>query len=267
VEPLDNWVWRALTGPHRDFSEGRSPALRYQPDVTPFAGLPDELTPDAWSALAELLGRGGSAVLIRGEVGPLPAGWTEHVRLTGVQMIGPAPPPEPGSAESTPSPSSSAPATRQIIRAATSPSPSVERAVERSVEREIEPSGERLTAADVPDMLELIAAAQPGPFAPRTIELGTYLGVRHDGRLIAMAGERMRIDGYTEVSAVCTHLDHRRQGLSGLLIDQLVVEIHRRGDTPFLHVTASNAAAISRYRSLGFEERRRFEGVALSPPA
>jgi ribosomal protein S18 acetylase RimI-like enzyme len=114
----------------------------------------------------------------------------------------------------------------------------------------------RLSADDVPEMLALTAATQPGPFGPRTFELGEYLGVRQDGRLAAMAGERMRLGGYTEISAVCVDPAFRGQGHAGGLMKVLIASIRARGETPFLHVIASNQSALSLYRTLGFAKRR-----------
>jgi ribosomal protein S18 acetylase RimI-like enzyme len=114
----------------------------------------------------------------------------------------------------------------------------------------------RLDARDVPDMLALVEATHPGPFGPRTIELGEYIGVRRHGMLLAMAGERMRLDGFTEISAVCVHPSCRGQGLAAELVSTLVRSIASRGETPFLHVFNSNRAAIELYLKLGFVLRR-----------
>lgn len=114
----------------------------------------------------------------------------------------------------------------------------------------------RLGAGDVPQMLALIAATQPGPFGQRTIELGNYFCVRKQGRLAAMAGERMSADGYTEISAVCVDPAFRGQGHAGGLMKLLIASIRERGETPFLHVLASNQGAIALYRNLGFVVRR-----------
>jgi ribosomal protein S18 acetylase RimI-like enzyme len=116
----------------------------------------------------------------------------------------------------------------------------------------------RLSADDASDMLALAKKTNPGPFALRTIETGHYIGVREDGRLIAMAGERMCMDGYVEISAVCVDDAHRGKGLAGRLMNILRYEISRRGDTPFLHVRDDNASAIALYRRLGFESRKTF---------
>ena len=121
----------------------------------------------------------------------------------------------------------------------------------------------RLAAADVPDMISLTNATQPGPFGPRTIELGDYLGAFRQGRLAAMAGERMKLDGYTEISAVCVDAAFRGQGYAASLMKLLIAAIRARAETPFLHVLKSNHAAIALYRALGFVERREMHLTVL----
>ena len=131
---------------------------------------------------------------------------------------------------------------------------------------------ETLGAADAPAMLELTALTKPGPFFPRTHELGQYIGVRHGGRLVAMAGERMRFDRFTEISAVCVRPEHRGKGYAQMLIMALVKAIADRGEVAFLHVFDSNRNAIALYQRLGFVARaalqvtvlRRSDGVSLA---
>ncbi len=113
-----------------------------------------------------------------------------------------------------------------------------------------------LGPADVRDMLSLTRRAQPGPFLPRTIEMGAYLGIRRDGELVAMAGERLRPPGWTEISAVCTDPAWRGQGLASRLTRAVAAGIAARGDTPFLHAIATNTTAIRLYKELGFTHRR-----------
>lgn len=115
---------------------------------------------------------------------------------------------------------------------------------------------DRLSARDVPEMLELVAATEPGPFLPRTVRLGAYWGARRNGRLIAMAGERMRLSGYTEISAVCVDPAHRRTGLARRLVRRVAGDILNRGEVPFLHTYADNHAAIRLYEDMGFRLRR-----------
>jgi ribosomal protein S18 acetylase RimI-like enzyme len=119
-----------------------------------------------------------------------------------------------------------------------------------------DPEAIELRAADVPEILDLIARTQPGPFRQRTIELGTYLGIRREGALVAMAGERLHPQGWTEISAVCTDPAHRGQGLATRLVRAVAHGIRSRGETPFLHTAASNATAIRLYQSIGFELRK-----------
>jgi ribosomal protein S18 acetylase RimI-like enzyme len=130
-----------------------------------------------------------------------------------------------------------------------------------------EPDGEAVTLgpADVPDMLSLTRRTKPGPFLAKSIELGAYLGIRRDGQLVAMAGERMRVPGWTEISAVCTDPAWRGQGLASRLTRAIAVGITARGDTPFLHAIASNATAIRLYGELGFSYRRDIQFPLLRP--
>jgi ribosomal protein S18 acetylase RimI-like enzyme len=109
-----------------------------------------------------------------------------------------------------------------------------------------------LGSADVPEMLELVAQTEPGPFLTRTIELGDYVGIRREGKLVAMAGERFHLDGWTEISAVCTMPDHRGQGLASQLMSALIAGIRRRSERAFLHVMSTNTGAIRLYEELGF---------------
>jgi ribosomal protein S18 acetylase RimI-like enzyme len=129
--------------------------------------------------------------------------------------------------------------------------------VDESLRAEPDPEAVPLTADDVPEVLDLIARTRPGPFRPRTIELGTYLGIRRDGALIAMAGERLHPPGWTEISAVCTDPAHRGRGLATRLVRAVAAGIRARGETPFLHTAAGNTAAIRLYESIGFRLRTR----------
>jgi ribosomal protein S18 acetylase RimI-like enzyme len=218
VEPLDNPIWHALTGPQSTFCEGTGLALRYEPDVAVFAALPDDAGPDAWEALRGLVGPGGAAIIARPEL-EAPAGWDAKFRLGGYQMI--APPTFGDRAEPDRFP--------------------------------------RLGLDDVPEMLALVERTKPGPFAKRTIELGPYLGLRNDvGDLVAMAGTRMRLGGYAELSAVCTDAELRGQGIATAIMETVASELRARGEQPMLHVAADNTTAIRLYQNLGFAQRSRF---------
>jgi ribosomal protein S18 acetylase RimI-like enzyme len=227
MELLDNPVWHALTGPQAGFSEGSSLALRYQPDVAVFAALPDDVGPDAWHALAQLVGPKGTAVLFRPAAVTVPAGWDVTMRMNSLQMV----------------------------------------ATERIGEPDPEFIG--LGAPDVVDMLALVERTRPGPFARRTVELGTYLGLREepDHRLVAMTGERIHPVGYAELSAVCTDPDARKRGLATRLVRAVAAGIEARNETPILHVLAENHAAIRVYEALGFTTRAAFETILVQAPS
>ncbi|MFD0886305.1 GNAT family N-acetyltransferase [Streptosporangium algeriense] len=124
----------------------------------------------------------------------------------------------------------------------------------------------RLEKKDVPEMLDLVERTKPGPFLTRTIELGTYLGVRRNGALVAMAGERLHPPGWTEISAVCTDEAFRGQGLATRLVLAVAHGIRSRGERPFLHAAADNTNAIRLYESLGFRLRRRTTFLAVRVP-
>jgi ribosomal protein S18 acetylase RimI-like enzyme len=120
-----------------------------------------------------------------------------------------------------------------------------------------------LGAADVPAMMTLTELTKPGPFNARTHELGTFLGVRTDGELVAMVGERMKTANYTEISAVCVHPDYRGRGYAQFLLGAISRQIVARGEIPFLHVFSHNSSAIALYRRQGMEIRRRLHVTVL----
>lgn len=120
-----------------------------------------------------------------------------------------------------------------------------------------------LTTEDVPEMLDLVNLAKPGPFSSRSIELGQFLGVRQDGHLVAMAGERLHLTGFCEVSAVCTHPDYRGRGYAGALTTMVAEHILEKQETPFLHVAPGNDAALSLYPKLGFRLRTEIQVSVL----
>lgn len=119
---------------------------------------------------------------------------------------------------------------------------------------------------NVPAMLELTGLTHPGPFLARSIEMGRYLGIFDGSRLVAMAGERMSVPGFTEVSAVCTHPDYQGRGYAKELASAIAGGIVARGLTPFLHVRATNAVAIRAYEKLGFVTRHEMVFSAMKRP-
>ena len=175
MHPLDNPVWSALTGPQRALAEGSGTVVRFPPGISLFGAFADEPGPADWEAMAGLIGPGG-VVITAGPTGAPPDGWATEFSGDGVQMTGEDVVADGGTARDR-------------------------------------PRAGALGADDVEDMLALVALSQPGPFTRRTWELGGYVGVREQGRLVAMAGERMHPESWGEISAVATHPDHRRRGL------------------------------------------------------
>ncbi|NYI47033.1 ribosomal protein S18 acetylase RimI-like enzyme [Nocardioides aromaticivorans] len=227
MDVLDAPVAAALAGPHAHLARRVGRAASYDRAVATFSAVPPDPGQQDWDDLAALLGPGRFADLFSLPVTP-PASWEPAFRLDGLQMVG---------------------------------SSSLASAVH-------DPAVEELTADDVPAMLALVEQARPGPFWERTFEMGRYAGVRDDsGRLVAMAGERLRVPGLTEVSAVCTAPEARGRGLAELLVRDVAARIIERGDQPFLHVAASNAGAIRLYERLGFVVRREvvFHGYRTPP--
>lgn len=208
-DPLVNPVPAALTGPLRGFGDRRGRAVRFDPDVSPFAGLPAEPDEQDWADLAALAGPGETLVLTGPGAVP-PGGWESVRPVECVQMDG------------------------------------------TGVEAVPDPDAVELQVCDRAEMRELVERTQPGPWAPRTAELGSYLGIRRDGALVAMAGERLRIPGRTEISAVCTDPSARGQGLAERLVRAVAAGIVARGDRPILHGAASNEPALRLYRRMGF---------------
>ena len=124
---------------------------------------------------------------------------------------------------------------------------------------EVEP----LTPVDVPAIMELVKLTNPGPFSHRTIEMGTYIGIKKHGQLIAMGGERMKPQGYTEISAICTHPEHRGKGYATTITGILTNHILEQGETPILHVFTQNTPATKLYQKLGYKTRTKIPVTAI----
>ncbi len=122
-----------------------------------------------------------------------------------------------------------------------------------------------LTDADAPEMQALASMTRPGPFHLLTHRLGRFIGIRREGRLVAMAGERMRLPGYAEVSGVCTHPDHRGEGHAKRLMHLVAQAMLARGERPFLHAYADHEATIALYERLGFTVRAQLHLTVLGP--
>jgi ribosomal protein S18 acetylase RimI-like enzyme len=133
----------------------------------------------------------------------------------------------------------------------------VQMALPRAVEiaapgREVTP----LTGTHAHEMVALTDLAFPGFFRPGTYRMGSYFGVRVNGELVAMGGERLLLPGHPEMSGICTHPDHRGKGLATDLIRHLAHHHRRAGLISWLHVGAANRGAIGLYTGLGFEQVR-----------
>lgn len=217
---LENVIWEALTTRQACFAESCNSARRFLREVTALCAFerPDD---HGYASLADLTGPGGTAAIFLDRPYEQHDGWEYVIGAPLLQMVC-----ENGVAKSD----------RQ-----TSPAVIVE-----------------LGASDSPQMLELTALTKPGPFGPRTHELGYYVGIRDNGQLVAMAGERLKVPGYTEVSAVCTHPDHLGKGYAAALMMEVMRGIRERGEIPFLHVRSDNSRAIAIYERLGF--RTAWEG-------
>ena len=236
---LDDPVGASLRGHHRHLARRFGGALSYTPEAATFSAVaPDgangtDRTDTAggkrWADLAELLGPGAFADMFSCPALP-PPDWEPVFTLEGRQMLWAAD----GCTGDAPGP--------EVVE---------------------------LGAASVPEMLDLAARTRPGPFWPRTHELGVYLGVREGGALVAMAGERLRPPGWTEISAVCTAPEARGRGHAARLVRALAARVLARGDRPFLHVAEANTGAVALYERLGFTTRRSvvFRGFRTPPAA
>lgn len=224
---LDNLPWFALTSRHRHLAEGSGSARRYQPEVAGFVGI-ESARPEAWADLAAVAGTGQEVAVFGALAVDPPDGWTRLGGGTGRQMI----------------------------------------LLDDARLAESDDRITRLDASDVPQMLALVELTKPGPFRPRTIEMGSYFGAfDDDGRLIALAGERLGVPGYTEISAVCTHPDARAQGWGGRLTSHVARHIAARGETPILHVAETNVDAQRVYDRLGFTLRSNVQFTLLESPS
>jgi predicted GNAT family acetyltransferase len=225
AHPLDRPVWSALTGRQAHLALGEpARALRWTPQSGLFAAAADR-SPGSLAALAALVPDDGALAMVEAEA------W----------------PPIPGTAAETHS------VWQMVCPRLTDEA--------RPAAFEIVP----LTEADAPEMLALATLTRPGPFFEATHRLGDFVGVKDaGGRLLAMAGERMKPTGFTEVSGVCTAPGERGKGYAGALMRVVASAILARGETPFLHSYAHNTGAIALYESLGFTLRHAMTMTVLT---
>jgi ribosomal protein S18 acetylase RimI-like enzyme len=205
------------------------------------------------SAVAERVGRAARyaaeiSVFAALDDDPDEAAWRDAARLAGshLMVLVAAPPPPPGWDVRL-----GVPALQML-----------------AVDLEVAPDPEAVALGpdDAGDVLALVGRTEPGPFLRRTIELGNYIGIRRDGVLVAMAGERIRVPGWTEISAVGTDESVRGSGLASRLVRAVTAGIRDRGDEALLHVASTNTNAIRLYRTLGFVERRPIEFAVVRAP-
>jgi ribosomal protein S18 acetylase RimI-like enzyme len=217
MHALDNVIWQALTTRQAHLAVSSASARRFCPEISPLAGLsaPSEA---GYDSLGQLLPTGEIAALFLAEPYSPMKGWSLFRAAPLLQMVH-------------------------------------ENGVPPVTDHSQPYDFVQLGTADLPEMLALTKLTEPGPFNSRTHELGTYLGIRSAGSLVAMAGERLKVPGYTEVSAVCTHPDHIGRGYARSLMMEIMQCIRSRGEKPFLHVRRDNVRAIELYRKLGFRER------------
>ncbi|MFC5437816.1 GNAT family N-acetyltransferase [Rhodanobacter umsongensis] len=212
---LDRPVWASLSTAHAGLSLGDDMARRYQPDINRFASARDD-SDAALQALARLVPPFDPVFVLQVPEIHVPAELVPLKVAKGVQMV----------AHSAVAPPDGRP--EGVVA---------------------------LGDLDAEEMLALATLAEPGPFLRQTHRMGSFVGIRIDGRLVAMAGERFRFPGYTELSGVCTHPDFRGHGFARRLSRHVAAAIAARGETAFLHAWKNNLAAISLYEALGFRWR------------
>jgi ribosomal protein S18 acetylase RimI-like enzyme len=223
---LDNPIWNSLLTEHAPLALGEGLARRFPAAIGPLSGMADT-TAASYDALSALAGPGGVVALFLEQPPAPPPGWTMVRDGLMHQMIGL----ERGNA----SPESLAPGAEIV----------------------------KLTAADRSAMVDLATLTEPGPFNERTMELGTFFGIWSQGRLMAMAGERLRLPEFVEVSAVCTHPEARGRGYGAALTATVAENIRQSGKTPILHLFAANLQALRVYERIGFTVRRDLELAVL----
>ena len=241
---LDNPAWSALTTHQAHLATGGSLARRYPDDVAPIAAI-GRREDAALEELVDLIPEGGWISLpatLEGITAMLPPQLAITLEKRLVQMVC-------ETEVDLHSPRRSTPDRGRLARPRSTAAAGAIRT--RGVDLCV------LGEADIPEMLALTKLTRPGPFQSQTYTLGLYLGIRVDGRLAAMGGQRMHAPGYREISAICTHPDFQGRGYARTVVARLVTETFDRGLIPFLHVEETNERAQALYRDLGFVERTR----------
>ena len=212
-ELLDNVAWHSLNGAHQPFASGGTEALRYVPGFSPIIAFADTANP-RFDQL-EAVCQVGEQFYSDAWRGDAPRGWKIELQADMYKMVW-----------------------------AGGPAPVV-----RAEGLEIR----ALTQADVPAVMDITTRLKPGPFGPRTIELGTYIGLFDGGKLASMAGERFCARPFREISGVCTDHEYQGRGYARLLMNMLIGQQLGRGEVPFLHAITTNTHAVELYRKMGFE--------------
>jgi ribosomal protein S18 acetylase RimI-like enzyme len=224
MHPLDNPSWTALTTHQSEIALVDGMARRFPPEMT-YHGALALLIPPAWDSLARLAARNPVALFSTSPLF-LPPGWTIVRHVESFQMVYEGPPIAPAAASAS------------VVE---------------------------LKESDLPEMQTVYEATRPGrKMCARNQKLGVFLGMRCDGRLAAIAGLRMHLPGYREITTVGTLPQFEGRGCATALVAALVDRIRARNERPFLNVQTDNVRAIEIYRRLGFRERTRLHSTMVS---
>ncbi len=212
---LDNPAWNALNTGNSNLSNGNDVLKYFSPEVSPFVAL-RESTPENFKLMHRLLPFESPVLYVTSRQIDIPAQWKQLHCVRAFQMI------------------------------------------YNDAQQSIPDSGAKfipLNDEHIPQMLALTKLTNPGPFVDRTIEFGYYQGIFDGDELVAMAGQRLHVDQYAEISAVCTHPDHTGKGYARQLLLSQVKRILAANETPFLHVRCDNDRAVKVYHDMGFQTR------------
>ncbi len=225
---LDNLMWHSLAGPHIGFSAGTASARRFATGFSPIIGFANQAQPD-FASLTPYCAPGEQFYCV---------GWT-------------GPPSELGQLGPQWQINNEAAMTQMVWDGATPAHDEASDAIQ-------------LNATHIAQAMALAELTHPGPFGPRTIELGDYYGYFEHQQLIAMAGERMHAGTLREISGVCTHPEHQGRGYARRLMLKLIRQQMQRGETPVLHVMSGNLTACKLYEHMGFRIHRETTGRIVS---